>query len=190
MFSKPFEISMVDLSDHILFDFTQSGFKFTGDTVISKQFSLTNISSKEDFKGILVIRAIRNDNGNELFRQDTLIDMTPGLKLLLNVNINKDSRVPAVIRFTFREKSSGKEVNEDLDMPYILTPKPPKGPRINGARVFGVRPWSPFLYKIAATGETPLAYSAEGLPTGLQIHHDDGRITGILSKKGAIKSGE
>jgi len=94
------------------------------DTVISKQFSLTNISSKEDFKGILVIRAIRNDNGNELFRQDTLIDMTPGLKLLLNVNINKDSRVPAVIRFTFREKSSGKEVNEDLDMPYILTPKP------------------------------------------------------------------
>ena len=29
--------------------------------------------------------------------------------------------------------------------PYILTPPPPAEPRINGARVFGVRPGSPFL---------------------------------------------
>ena len=95
--------------------------------------------------------------------------------------------VPATIYFTFKENSSGKEVNAQLEMPYILTPKPGKAPRINGASVFGVRPWSPFQYLVAATGEPPLAYSAEGLPEGLRIHADNGLITGAISKKGEYK---
>lgn len=40
--------------------------------------------------------------------------------------------------------------------PEILTPKPPAKPRINGAKVFGVRPDSPFLFTIAATGNRPI----------------------------------
>ena len=38
----------------------------------------------------------------------------------------------------------------------ILTPPAPAAPRINGARVFGVRPGHPFLFTIAATGERPM----------------------------------
>ena len=39
----------------------------------------------------------------------------------------------------------------------VLTPKPwTRSPRINGARVFGVRPGPPFLFTIAATGERPM----------------------------------
>ena len=34
----------------------------------------------------------------------------------------------------------------------ILTPKPSAFPRINGAKVFGVRPGHPVLFTIAATG--------------------------------------
>jgi len=37
----------------------------------------------------------------------------------------------------------------------ILTPPPGPQPRINGARVFGVRPGRPLLYTIAATGRRP-----------------------------------
>ena len=44
----------------------------------------------------------------------------------------------------------------------ILPPKPGLEPRINGARVFGARPGRPILYTIAATGERPMAFSAEG----------------------------
>ena len=36
---------------------------------------------------------------------------------------------------------------------YILTPPPAAEPRINSARVFGVRPGAPILYTIAASGE-------------------------------------
>ncbi len=187
MFSKPFEISMIDLPDHVMFDFSQSNFKFSGDTLVSKQFAIYNISQNEDFRGLLTVKANRCDNGNALFKQETILDMSPNLHMVFTVNVIKDLSVPATIYFTFKENSSGKEVNAQLEMPYILTPKPGKAPRINGASVFGVRPWSPFQYLVAATGEPPLAYSAEGLPEGLRIHADNGLITGAISKKGEYK---
>ncbi|MBN1516251.1 NPCBM/NEW2 domain-containing protein [Candidatus Sumerlaeota bacterium] len=66
----------------------------------------------------------------------------------------------------------------------ILTPPAPKSPRINGARIYGVRPGSPFLYRIPATGERPMRFSAAGLPKGLELDPDTGVIAGrIISKK-------
>lgn len=66
----------------------------------------------------------------------------------------------------------------------VLTPPPPPAPRINGARVFGVRPGSPFLYTIPATGERPMTFGVEGLPEGLMLDTATGRITGSLSAPG------
>jgi alpha-galactosidase len=71
--------------------------------------------------------------------------------------------------------------------PYILTPKPPKEPRINGARVFGVQPGSPVLYTIAATGERPMRFGAKQLPVGLKLDTANGQITGAISEKGIYK---
>lgn len=70
--------------------------------------------------------------------------------------------------------------------PYILTPAPPAKPRINGARVFGVRPGSPFLFRIPATGDRPMTFSASGLPAGLKLDARTGVITGKLSKAGTF----
>ena len=67
--------------------------------------------------------------------------------------------------------------------PYILTPPAPSTPRINGANVFGVRPGSPFLYTIPATGDRPMTFSAAKLPRGLKLDPQTGRITGSLHKK-------
>jgi len=66
----------------------------------------------------------------------------------------------------------------------VLTPKPSLKPRINGPRVFGVRPGSPLLYTVAATGQRPMAFTAKGLPSGLQLDPQTGRITGSLKEKG------
>lgn len=66
----------------------------------------------------------------------------------------------------------------------ILTPTPAATPRINGARVFGVRPGSPFLFTIAATGERPMTFSADGLPAGLRLDAQTGQITGKLDQAG------
>jgi len=66
--------------------------------------------------------------------------------------------------------------------PYLLTPAPSSKPRINGASVFGVRPGSPFQYRVAATGNRPMSFSAKGLPAGLKLDSKTGIITGKLSK--------
>ena len=69
--------------------------------------------------------------------------------------------------------------------PYVLTPPPPATPRINGAGVFGVRPGSPFLFTVAATGDRPMTFSAKGLPAGLRIDSATGLITGRLAEAGS-----
>ncbi len=66
----------------------------------------------------------------------------------------------------------------------VISPPPPATPRINGARVFGVRPGSPLLYTIAASGLRPMQFMAENLPAGLQLNPESGQITGGLEIKG------
>ena len=66
----------------------------------------------------------------------------------------------------------------------VLTPPAPPTPRINNADVFGVRPGSPFLFTIAATGDRPMTFAVDHLPAGLQVDPQTGRITGKLEKAG------
>jgi alpha-galactosidase len=65
----------------------------------------------------------------------------------------------------------------------ILTPKPGPAPAINGPRVYGCRPGRPFLYRIPATGQRPLRFSASGLPPGLKLDATTGIIAGTAPAK-------
>lgn len=85
-------------------------------------------------------------------------------------------------RFTTTGVTTFKTFNPVASVPYILTPKPSAEPRITGAKVFGVRPGSPFQYLVTATGDRPMTFSALGLPKGLKINAKTGIITGQLSK--------
>jgi alpha-galactosidase len=76
------------------------------------------------------------------------------------------------------------ELKQEPNERYILTPKAPPEPRINGAKVFGVRPGNPFLFTIAATGNRPLDFEAQGLPEGLTLDKQTGRITGKVQAAG------
>ena len=69
----------------------------------------------------------------------------------------------------------------------MLTPLPPKEPRINGPEVYGVRPGSPFLYRIPCTGERPMAFRANGLPKGLALDASSGIIAGKTANPGTIR---
>jgi alpha-galactosidase len=67
---------------------------------------------------------------------------------------------------------------------YILTPKAGPAPRINGPKVFGVRPGHPVLFTIPVTGDRPLIFSADNLPKGLKLDTKTGRISGSITKAG------
>ena len=75
---------------------------------------------------------------------------------------------------------------EENDKPYdarirekeILTPEAPRVPRINGAKIYGIRPGKKFIYLIPCQGERPLKFKIEGLPVGLVLDPDKGIVTG------------
>jgi len=69
----------------------------------------------------------------------------------------------------------------------ILTPASPAKPKINGAAVFGVRPGSPVLYTIAASGKRPMEFGAEPLPEGLSLDAGNGRLTGRVRQPGEYR---
>ncbi len=69
----------------------------------------------------------------------------------------------------------------------VLTPKPPATPRINGAKVFGVRRGHQLLYTVPATGERPMEFSIVRLPgnaVGLNIDRTTGQLSGVLHAPG------
>jgi alpha-galactosidase len=70
----------------------------------------------------------------------------------------------------------------------ILTPAPSDIVRINGTKIFGVRPGSPFLFKIPATGKKPMKYEVLNLPEGLTCNQETGMVTGTLKEKGEYKT--
>jgi alpha-galactosidase len=90
-----------------------------------------------------------------------------------------DAKFATAVATTFA--TSGEAVDAP-DAPYILTPPAPRTPRINGPDIFGVRPGSPFLYTIPATGDRPMKFSAKNLPHGLKVDAETGRMTGLLPK--------
>jgi alpha-galactosidase len=71
---------------------------------------------------------------------------------------------------------------------YILTPADKPTPKINSAKIIGVRPGNPFLYTIAATGIRPMQFSANNLPKGLTLSAKTGIITGIVKDRGTYTS--
>ena len=92
--------------------------------------------------------------------------------------------VQALLILLAGSNSAFGQTSADSLKAMILTPPSPVTPRINGAKVFGVRPGSPFLFYVAATGNRPMTFSATGLPDGLNLDAKTGIITGSVAEKG------
>jgi alpha-galactosidase len=117
---------------------------------------------------------------------------TRGLKMLLLLvdsagdGISFDHADWADARFIVTG-AKPKAMDAPSDDPVILTPRSGPAPRVNGPKVYGARPGNPFLYRIPATGERPMAFAAEGLPDGLSLDAASGIIDGTTPARGEYK---
>ena len=57
-------------------------------------------------------------------------------------------------------------------------------PQLNSPRITGATPGHPFLFRIPASGEGPLTFSATNLPAGVSLDPATGIITGSLAAEG------
>ena len=60
----------------------------------------------------------------------------------------------------------------------------PAAPRINPPRITGGTPGRPFLFRIPATGNPPLTFTATNLPEGLSLDARTGIISGAIARAG------
>ncbi len=81
------------------------------------------------------------------------------------------------------DKQAPEAIDQPVEERVVLTPQPGPAPRINGPKVYGSRPGNPFLYRIPATGNRPIKFSAQNLPNTLTLDADTGIITGDSPKK-------
>jgi len=166
-------INMMDLIDGISMHLHFS----SADATIEVHNNVNTI-----INGTLHVEIIDPESNKTVSIKDQNISLPSGGSTAVFVTNDTKERLSIVA--TYQELLTKKTLQLINTTPYILTPLPGASPKINGASVFGVKPGSPVLYKIAATGEIPLQYAVDDLPKGLQIDGKTGIITGVLTKKG------
>ena len=172
-------VNMIDLIDGIEIN-TNSPVRFITSTKANKTISVIN-NSKQKITGTL--RYTINDEENDKpITGSFAISLAPDSRTKHSFTFTLAERNN--ILYQFEESRSHKFVQQEEVTPYILTPKSPDLPKVNSAKVFGVRPGSPFHFKIAATGKKPLHYGVENLPEGLNVNESSGIISGSLKNKG------
>jgi alpha-galactosidase len=70
------------------------------------------------------------------------------------------------------------------EMVRPIAPSRSSAPMINYPRITGATPGRPFLFRIPASGDGPLRFTATNLPDGLKLDPATGIITGALQQEG------
>ncbi len=183
LFGNNHEISIPGIRDYLSFDFSGHAFELKYDSTIIRKFTLRNKSQKKEFQGKLKIRAVE-ERGICLFSEQADMLIEPGITSERQISFKCDPYKPVHLILSFNETLTGATLTDTIEVPYLTTPPVKPEPSINGASIFGVRPYSPFFFKVAATGTPPLHYAAPDLPEGLSIDSVTGIITGTIKKRG------
>lgn len=85
-----------------------------------------------------------------------------------------------VLIFTISITHAQKVYDARIGEKEILTPLPNQEPKINGPKLYGVRPGKKFVYRIPCQGMRPIKFEIQGLPGQLTLDAEKGIITGIV----------
>ena len=108
------------------------------------------------------------------------VRLSPGKETRFSWPVKEQGRV----KVTYRDNRIDGELTASYAAPYILTPPAPATPRYNGPLVFGVRPGSPVIFRLAFSGDKPMRYAVEGLPEGVKLDPVQGVLSGSVAEKG------
>lgn len=142
---------------------------------------ITNKNSKA-IKGKLTVELTDLANGKVTSTKTSEISVRSRDQKVIPIHVGKNE--PVQIRATFADKTTGRNIDVCGSPKYILTPAAPAAPRYNGPAVMGVRPGSPVIFRVAASGNRPMKFSADNLPQGLSLDPETGVLSGSLSTPG------
>jgi alpha-galactosidase len=181
--SSPLTVSHGNLDDYIVLDSHNQPVEIKDGGTFAKTIKLKNLLPGMPVSGHLSVDVIDTDRNKTVIHKTW--QLTTGADEIVrsfSCKADKSHRLIATYRFDVKDGDGSFSQTEEF--PYILTPVPSAYPKINGARVVGVRPGAPFLFRVPATGASPLKLSAEGLPDGLTFEAGKRILSGRINKAG------
>lgn len=176
-------IKMRKTSDYLNSDITLRQYVIENG-IVTKSFSVKNISSSYTVIGRIKIKTVNKVTGAAFYPLNEEVSFAPGEVHEFTFSFPQSDN-SEIVTSLFTYGKTGSAVMSHEESPYILTLPAPAEPRINGARVYGARPGRPFMFTVPATGDRPMKFAATNLPGGLSIDS----ATGIIKGK-AINAGD
>ncbi len=172
-------------SDYLIINSKETSFIHNGNKW-DKKVTIKNISDTYSFNGKFDVRVTKLISGKNVFSASKEITLKPGKSSFYTFSIG-ELHESAEAMYNFVIYKSGENISAVEGIPYILTPTVPASVKINGASVYGERPNRPFLYRIPASGNKPIKFTAENLPEGLSLDSEKGIISGKIKKIGTYR---
>ena len=130
--------------------------------------------------GVVKVVTKEVQTGKEVGQSEWKTTISPRKDVAYGLTVKEQQQVTV----TYTDGQFGETLTAVVSTPYILTPPAPATPRYNGPLVFGVRPGSPVIFRLAFSGEKPMKYAVEGLPQGITLDSDKGVLSGSVAEKG------
>ena len=111
------------------------------------------------------------------------VTVRKGKPVTLSLPYDKTERYVASAKYV--DAKSGKFVERQRPLKFLLTPPAPATPRFNTPAVFGVRPGSPVIFRFGVSGEKPIKITADNLPAGLNLT-EEGVLSGSIDHPAEI----
>jgi alpha-galactosidase len=177
-------IDMLEKMDGISFDSPGESIRYLPGSTAEKSLHISNHFAVP-VQGSFSYTIYDAVTGKTLENKSSPVQLSPFAGQDFTVRMPQRMGIEVTVSFTEKETGGEKDVRQVL--PYLLTPPVADKPQVNGPKVFGVRPGSPFFFRIPATGKKPLTYAVKDLPAGLAINAETGIITGVLASAGEYK---
>ncbi|MBQ6959248.1 MAG: putative Ig domain-containing protein [Bacteroidales bacterium] len=168
-FERPVRIGKPVLSDYVSMSLTGG-----------QQACRLVLSSTVKTSGIVEMKVSDPLTGEEGAAHIRPVRLSPKQEAVLSWPLEEQR----LVTVTYRDDKHDGLLTASYASPYILTPPAPVAPRYNGPLVFGVRPGSPIIFRLAFSGERPMKYAVEGLPEGVTLDSSQGVLSGQVEAKG------
>jgi len=181
IFSGNLKLKMPEITEYLSIS-VEEEFE-SGNEYLKKSVTLENTSDAYQLGGTFEIFTQNNISEETHIIVEKTLKLQPNEKRKFSFSFPKPKQSTELF-YEFKFDFDGKILKKSEGIPYILTPPTKPEPQINGALIYGERAGKPFLFRIAATGKTPLKFSAQNLPAGLSLDEKTGIIRGIVRQKG------
>ena len=138
------------------------------------------LTSRVKTSGTVTVTKVDVLSGEQLERSSKKVKLTSRKPYKVSMPMEGQVRVEV----TYADNNFDDMLAAVVSNPYILTPPAPATPRYNGPLVFGVRPGSPVIFRLAFSGDKPMKYTVEGLPEGVVLDPDKGVLSGSCQVEG------